>query len=94
MRYIVNLLYLLWHHIVSEHEFALRRDLEYVDNKGHRHMVLECVRCGRLTSIDGMISNFDGSISQAMSHRLWHKAPRRNLNTVLQFHTDGTMSRV
>lgn len=94
MKYIVNLLWLLWHHIVSEHEFALRRDLEYVGTDGRHHMVLECVHCGRLCSIDGMISSFDGSISQERAHRLWHKAPKRNLNSIVQFHTDGTVSRV
>ena len=86
--------WLLFHHMFGEHEFALRRDLEYVDNAGRHHMVLECVHCGRLTSIDGMISRVDGSISQERAHRLWHKAPRRNLNSVLQFYTDGTVSRV
>lgn len=95
MRYIVNLLWLLWHHVIGEHEWAYRPDLVYRDDNGREHMVLECVRCHRLVSIDGMISRMNGSISQPMAERLRHR-PRYDASSrgSLMVRTDHSVVRI
>ena len=93
-KYLFHSSWLIWHHAFGEHEWKLRRDLVYKKD-GREHLVFECVHCHRLFSVDGMISNMEGSISREQAERLWHRAQSAATSKgSLVFHTDGTVSRI
>ena len=80
----------IFHHMFGEHEWTYRPDLVYRDDNGREHMVLECVHCHRLSSIDGMISRMDASISQSMAARL----RVRHRTGALMIRTDHSVVRI